>query len=323
MMDWGQVYGMHEGGTALLPVVANKGFMTTLFAAAANTALYRLMLRDVEHAPFRVFERHMVARVFGGTALVLLYAAGGLEIGYQFGHRYPAAGLGGLYLQLYTLAFILLLALLSRSEKIRLHWSLVMALMAICLFFYLAGLSHAYGVQATMLRAGRGGPHFIAHWISAALAGTIFFQTIRELRSRLDEAIYRNMLTWAGAAFAVVFVSVEMNLLINALAYSDTRPLNLIGRNYARVGLPIIWGLCSFVLMWLGMRHKFRPLRIVSLTLFSITLIKLFLFDIRHVGVAGKIAAFFSLGVLLLVVSFMYQRLKRLIIEDERKTDVQ
>jgi uncharacterized membrane protein len=88
-----------------------------------------------------------------------------------------------------------------------------------------------------------------------------------------------------------------------------------------RVGLPIIWGLCSFVLMWLGMRHKYRPLRIVSLTLFSITLLKLFLFDIRELAPGGKIAAFFSLGVLLLIVSFMYQRLRRLIIEDERKND--
>jgi len=35
-------------------------------------------------------------------------------------------------------------------------------------------------------------------------------------------------------------------------------------------------GLCSFTFMWLGMRYKFRPLRIVSLTLFSITLVKLF-----------------------------------------------
>jgi len=83
--------------------------------------------------------------------------------------------------------------------------------------------------------------------------------------------------------------------------------------------LPILWGLCSFAFMWLGMRHKFRPLRIVSLTLFSITLVKLFVYDIRNIPAGGKIAAFFCLGVLLLVVSFMYQRLKRIIIEDAKK----
>jgi uncharacterized membrane protein len=71
--------------------------------------------------------------------------------------------------------------------------------------------------------------------------------------------------------------------------------------------------------MWMGMHYKFKPLRIFSLTLFSVTLLKLFLFDIRNIPVAGKIAAFFCLGVLLLVVSFMYQRLKKIIIEDEEK----
>jgi uncharacterized membrane protein len=74
--------------------------------------------------------------------------------------------------------------------------------------------------------------------------------------------------------------------------------------------------------MWLGMKYKFRTLRIVSLTLFFIILGKLFLFDIRNIPVAGKIAAFFCLGILLLVVSFMYQRLKKIIIEDEKKSSV-
>jgi uncharacterized membrane protein len=71
--------------------------------------------------------------------------------------------------------------------------------------------------------------------------------------------------------------------------------------------------------MWLGMGYKFKTLRIISLCLFALTLLKLFLFDIRNIPVAGKIAAFFCLGVLLLVVSFMYQRLKKIIIEDEEK----
>ena len=35
----------------------------------------------------------------------------------------------------------------------------------------------------------------------------------------------------------------------------------------------------------------------------------------------GKIAAFISLGVLLLVVSFMYQRLKKLLLADETPVD--
>jgi uncharacterized membrane protein len=69
--------------------------------------------------------------------------------------------------------------------------------------------------------------------------------------------------------------------------------------------------------MWLGMKYRFRTLRIISLTLFTVTLVKLFSVDIRNIPPGGKIAAFILLGVLLLVVSFMYQRLKKIIIDDK------
>lgn len=67
-----------------------------------------------------------------------------------------------------------------------------------------------------------------------------------------------------------------------------------------------------------GMRRKDRSLRIISLSLFFITILKLFLSDIKGVSEGGRIGAFISLGVLLLVVSFMYQRLKALILKNEQ-----
>jgi len=127
------------------------------------------------------------------------------------------------------------------------------------------------------------------------------------------------LFTWLAGGLAVLFLSFEGQLLVNALFYSRENPFEELERVYVKTGLPILWGLCSFVFMWMGMRYKFKTLRIISLCLFALTLLKLFLFDIRNIPVAGKIAAFFSLGVLLLVVSFMYQRLKKIIIEDEEK----
>ena len=107
--------------------------------------------------------------------------------------------------------------------------------------------------------------------------------------------------------------------MVSRLYYTNPGSWYTVSDVFIKTGLPVLWGLCSFAFMWLGMRHKFRPLRIISLTLFSITLVKLFVHDIRNIPPGGKIAAFFCLGVLLLVVSFMYQRLKRIIIEDEKK----
>jgi hypothetical protein len=44
------------------------------------------------------------------------------------------------------------------------------------------------------------------------------------------------------------------------------------------------------------------------------------MFDIRGISEGGKIAAFIFLGVILLIVSFMYQKLKNLILVDDSQS---
>ncbi|MBL7851300.1 MAG: DUF2339 domain-containing protein [Cyclobacteriaceae bacterium] len=66
-----------------------------------------------------------------------------------------------------------------------------------------------------------------------------------------------------------------------------------------------------------GLNKKKKHLRLISLTLFLVTLLKLFLVDIRGISEGGKIAALISLGALLLIISFMYQRLKRILLQED------
>jgi uncharacterized membrane protein len=64
------------------------------------------------------------------------------------------------------------------------------------------------------------------------------------------------------------------------------------------------------------MSYRYKPLRIIALVLFGVTILKLFCYDISNISPAGKIIAFILLGVLLLIISFMYQRLKRILLND-------
>jgi len=160
--------------------------------------------------------------------------------------------------------------------------------------------------------------YFIAHWVTVPLIATLIYRLTRLVQK--TKAVTNGNYdapVWALCAIVVVYLSVEVHLLVNTIFYSWYDPLEDISKVYIKTGLPILWGLCSFGFMWLGMHYKFRALRIISLSLFLLTLLKLFIFDIRNIPAGGKIAAFFCLGVLLLVVSFMYQRLKKIIIEDE------
>ena len=54
----------------------------------------------------------------------------------------------------------------------------------------------------------------------------------------------------------------------------------------------------------------------------GITILKLFIYDIKNVSETGKIVAFILLGVLILVISFVYQRVKKLVVDEVQKTGV-
>ena len=80
-----------------------------------------------------------------------------------------------------------------------------------------------------------------------------------------------------------------------------------------KLGLSILWGLYALTLIILGIWKNKKHLRIMAFSLFGVTLIKLFLYDITHLGTLSKTIVFVSLGVLLLIISFLYNKYKHII----------
>jgi len=64
--------------------------------------------------------------------------------------------------------------------------------------------------------------------------------------------------------------------------------------------------------IWKGKRH----LRIGAILLFGITLLKVVSFDLAHLDTISKTVVFISLGVLLLIVSFLYNKYTNLIADE-------
>jgi uncharacterized membrane protein len=301
-MDWMNNYVVNV--QEAIPILFNKGFMTGFYSALCCGALYYLDRQGL---------RGRVALVAG---IALLYADGLLEIYHQMD-----TGISPLYLMGFTYLYLLVVARVERKEKADRWQRVVAGLLMAAVLIYLGTLPAVFELQALVLERGQYKVHFYAHWIGVVIVVLILMELTARQNARLVK-IDRTLFAWLICGITVILLSAEGQLLVNAIFYSKLVGLDYLSTVYNQSGLPILWGLCSFVFMWLGMRRKFKPLRIVSLVLFSITLVKLFLFDIRNIPIAGKIAAFFCLGVLLLVVSFMYQRLKKIIIEDEEKKTV-
>lgn len=80
--------------------------------------------------------------------------------------------------------------------------------------------------------------------------------------------------------------------------------------NQYKFGLSIIWGLFALGLIVYGIWKKQRYIRLAAMVLLIITLLKLFLYDLASSGTLTKTVSFISLGVILLLVSYLYNRYK-------------
>ena len=90
-------------------------------------------------------------------------------------------------------------------------------------------------------------------------------------------------------------------------------------QNSYKLGLSILWGTYALLLIILGIYKKKKHLRIGAIVLFAATLVKLFFYDIASLDTISKTIVFVSLGILLLIISFLYNKFKDVIFADEEK----
>ncbi len=77
-----------------------------------------------------------------------------------------------------------------------------------------------------------------------------------------------------------------------------------------KLGLSIHWGLYALGIVSLGIWKNKKHLRIGAIVWFGLTLIKLFFYDLVHLDSLSKTIVLVSLGVILLVISFLYNKYK-------------
>lgn len=108
----------------------------------------------------------------------------------------------------------------------------------------------------------------------------------------------------------LVILTIASNELINWM--------DLLGSEQSyKLGLSILFGVYSLLLIVLGIWKKKLHLRIGAIVLFSGTLLKLFFYDLAYLDTISKTIVFVVLGVLLLVISFLYNKYKKVIFEDK------
>jgi uncharacterized membrane protein len=103
---------------------------------------------------------------------------------------------------------------------------------------------------------------------------------------------------------------------IAAMAEQAGGALSEAGRlvSLQQMALSGVWLLCSAVLMAAGLWRKNRGMRVMAILLFGITILKIFIYDLSFLETVYRIFSFLTLGVILIGVSFAYQKYKDIIL---------
>lgn len=201
-------------------------------------------------------------------------------------------------------SFALLLLLIGLRKRFPMaRFSVVYAVMAGlsgCLFIWLSRVANECGESSLS----------ILQWSSLFIVvAHLFF---------LGKWFYRSFnFRQKSADRMTLFIAVVSTILFAVAAHNM---LYLFGwQNESSAALSISLSIAGFVQMALGMRLHLKVLRMISLAVFGVVLLKLVIVDLWLLPTIGKIIVFIMLGVILLVLSFLYQKLKKVLFMDNKE----
>jgi uncharacterized membrane protein len=332
VMDWSDLY--IAGLIPSLPLILNKAFVTSAIAIVGLILTFRLLRSHL--APFQFWIGQLTVpvyrRIVGYLMVIVAYFAGYNEVDYQATVAYGYGANSTIIQGAYQLTFTLVLLLIIRRYAVR-SWLIQAIIFSVfVILFYITlfdpalhELLQAYFTGNEPAIAG-----FYIHYVSlAGMVGLLLL--LPALKPALEplSPFIRQAWPWFLGFIVVYTASSELFSHVVYFQFSGSSVPSLPGQKaifsarydalteqIAKVGLPILWGVCAFAFMYTGLTRRNRQFRILSLSLFALTLVKLFFYDLEGISEGGRIAAFISLGALLLIISFMYQRIKRLILDN-------
>jgi uncharacterized membrane protein len=83
--------------------------------------------------------------------------------------------------------------------------------------------------------------------------------------------------------------------------------------NFQQMSLSGVWLFYSAALMAIGIWRKNRGMRLAAIALFGITILKIFIYDLSFLETLYRFLSFIALGVILIAVSYAYQKYKDII----------
>ena len=144
--------------------------------------------------------------------------------------------------------------------------------------------------------------------IAACLLGATLLNRRCARRAALSTALLAVVVVWIGTSIETSsYFDVQLRSSRDPSAFESVRQAAWS----AQLALSLLWSIYAAALTAVGFRLRLSPFRWAGLILFAITLLKVFFFDIARLRQFYRIVAVLALGILLLAVTWAYQRIWR------------
>jgi uncharacterized membrane protein len=340
LQDWTEYFKPFEDTPETIKPILNVGFLTACIFIAAFTWMLAVSRKQIDDPQRPVKIDRILSFAIPSILMLVAYMTFRIEIVKYFDGRllqtqirlnpsqrtdYPSFAsnydyelLKTAWIFIYSLFFTAALILFNlkklRNENLATA-NIVISLLVI-LAFLLQGLYNLSALRDSYLLQGNkyfvSGPvNIVIRYISLAFFALLLLMCYRLSRSELLKQKLRSAFDYLLYISLLWVLSSE---LINIISLSG------LDGSY-KLGLSILWGVYALFLISMGLAKKKKHLRIGAIVLFGITLVKLFLYDIAYLDTIAKTIVFVSLGVLLLIISFLYNKYKHLITDDAKAED--
>lgn len=348
IMDWDLFYS----NNLPLKIIINPIFITGVFAFSSLFAIWFLLKNETETITFLniTFNPEKYKKYVLIIGLSILYLTGLLEIIYQSNTHIENINSAIALPVLYHLLFCVMLssALIKNKTNEGSQLAIIITVTNIVLFTF--GFSnYAFFEHTDIIRTGKGQPiAFYLHYISLAIIVYSGYQLF-QIQNRNNFSFFKNRyFVWVAAFFIIYIASSEVMLhglvLMNSpvtlqdiqtstmyASYKSEIPylreliaedvIELARTKIIKTGFPILWGILAFAFLIIGIKKQVKTIRIIALSLLGLTILKLFLYDISNISETGKIVSFILLGILILIISFVYQKIKVLVIDETKPNE--
>ena len=315
-MDINNLYSLHT----VIPLMANRLFVTGATVIAAFVVNMTLLKREPEETN----NRKQVTRIFKLIILALAYIVPVIELDIQLAQHasmgyYESSSFRQVALGAFTVIYIAVLSIVY-IKKVSYN-KYIFGLLYATVFFYTIFYSMATAALRSdifsFMESIYPASYFTVHLLSLPAIACIVYVVIKNIKSLPDKNSV--WLSWALTVLVVVIASVELDHIVIWIAGNPDNYYSTL-HDVHTFGYPVLWGVIAMILMIWGLNRKEALLRQISLAFFGFIIIKFYAYDVWNMSQSGRIFSFVVLGVILLLVSFLQQKIRTLV-KNENETE--